>query len=111
MSRSIRCSDQAYQRVTAVAGEKGLSLVEALDDIIIITKQAQAEKVEPPATTPATNAVPYFQFDGMTLEEVKDTVREVLKEGLRQNQPGSELHRADDAGDGTAGPRYFEVVP
>ena len=34
MSRSIRCSDQAYQRVTAVAGEKGLSLTEALDHIL-----------------------------------------------------------------------------
>jgi len=81
------------------AGEKGLSLVEALDDIILITKQAQADKVEPPTTTPATNAVPYFQFAGMTREEVKDTIRDVLKEGLRQKDPRP-----------TTGAGYFEFV-
>ena len=93
MSRSIRCSDQAYQRVTAVTGEKGLSLIEALDDIIIITKQSQVGKLElddSPAlgTAPATNTGPFFQFEGIkTREELKETMREALKEGLRQNQP------------------------
>ena len=90
MSRSIRCSDQVYQRVTAVAGEKGLSLLEALDDIIIISKQAQVEKAElddspAPGTAPATNTGPFFQFEGIkTREELKgildETIREVYKE-------------------------------
>ena len=89
MSRSIRCSDQVYQRVTAVAGEKGLSLLEALDDIIIISKQVQVEKAELecspfPGTAPAKNTG-YFQFEGIkTREELKgildETIREVYKE-------------------------------
>ncbi len=80
MSRSIRCSDQAYQRVTAVAGEKGLSLLEALDDIII-AKQAQVEKESPPRTAP-TNTGPFFQ----TREEVKDTIRDTFREVLKSGE-------------------------
>jgi len=33
MSRSIRCSDEVYRQVTTIAGEKLLSLTDALDYI------------------------------------------------------------------------------
>ena len=106
MSRSIRCSDQAYQRVTAVAGEKGLSLIEALDDIIIIKKQAELGNGSPPETAPPKTAGPFIEFEGIkTREELKEIMREALQEASPQ-KPG-EQPPATGSGD----PRFFEVVP
>ena len=55
MSRSIRCSDEVYRKVTAVAGEKGLSLTDALD--YVTGTQPERVTTDQPADQGGTEAV------------------------------------------------------